>query len=67
MKYLSIILMSITLSACGMSIEEYNTRVEYCFKNNMKVDVIYQGVPDKAVRDIRCVDSNGSTFSSKEK
>lgn len=66
MKLLTILILTFALSACGMSIEEYNSRVKYCSDNNTKATIEYQGIPDKAVRAIRCVDANGTTFSSKE-
>jgi len=67
MKYLLITPIMFTLTACGMSIEEYNAGVKYCNDNNMTAVIEYHPVPDRAVRNIRCVDANGTTFSSKSK
>lgn len=35
MKLFSILIITLLLSACGMSIEEYNARVKYCKDSGM--------------------------------
>lgn len=67
MKLLSILIITLSLSACSMSIEEYNARVKYCKDNGMGVKTYTQNTPTNAVSEVRCVSNNGETFQSKEK
>lgn len=65
MKLLPILILSLGLTGCGMSIEEYNARVKYCKDNGMDF-VVYKNVDNK-LQTVDCKDSSGNNFDSKEK
>jgi len=65
MKLLSILIITLALSACGMSIEEYNARVKYCKDNSMGTTII-RNKSSKVVYEVMCQDSDGNSFDSKE-
>lgn len=65
MKLLSILILSLVLTGCGMSIEEYNARVKYCKDNGMDV-LTYRYDNSGTVLTVKCQDSNGNTFESKK-
>lgn len=65
MKNILIITVTLLLSACGMDIEEYNTRVKYCNDKGMDI-VTEKGMRPGAVFSVLCKDKQGNIFKSKE-
>lgn len=65
MKQFIILIIALSLSACGMDVEEYNARVKYCNDKGMDI-VIEEGWQTKAVFNVFCKDKQGNLFKSKE-
>lgn len=63
MKLLSILIITIALSACGMSIEKYNARIKYCKDNGMDAKAF--GTINNRVVSVICIKEE-MTFESKE-
>ena len=63
MKLFSILIITLALSACGMSIEEYNGRVKYCKDSGMDAKA-FRTINNR-VDSVICIKEE-MTFESKE-
>ena len=64
MRQFIILIIALSLTACSMDVEEYNTRVKYCNDKGMDIVIEYWKSSNE-VHSVYCQNKQGNIFKSK--